>query len=359
MKKSLIALAVLAASSAAMAQSSVTLFGVVDAALAFGRGSLSDRTQLKNTGYQTSRLGFRGTEDLGGGMSAGFWLETGFMADDGSGTATNTNNQASGATSGGGLTFNRRATVSLSGGFGEVRLGRDYSPQYKNIDVFDVFDTVGVGASQVYVTSQATTGGPTIVRASNGISYFLPSNLGGFYGQVQGYFGENPQNSSTPAVKLVEDDGNGGAIRLGYANGPVDVALATSITKFSTGDIKTSNVGASYDFGVVKLLGAYSQDKNNGVGLDGKGWQLGLTAPVGPGLIRAQYSTFKIDTAAADPHTDKLSLGYVHNLSKRTAVYATVAHVRNKNGAAMALNGATTKVNGNSTGYDFGIRHAF
>ena len=87
MKKSLIALAVLAAAGAASAQSSVTLFGVVDATLAYGKGEVSDRTSLTNSGYNSSRLGFRGTEDLGGGMSACFWLEAGVDNDNGQGTA--------------------------------------------------------------------------------------------------------------------------------------------------------------------------------------------------------------------------------------------------------------------------------
>ena len=88
MKKSLVALAVLAASGAAMAQSSVTLFGVVDAGYAVGNGSISNKTQLRNSGYNSSRLGFRGVEDLGGGMKAGFHLEAGVNNDDGSGAGT-------------------------------------------------------------------------------------------------------------------------------------------------------------------------------------------------------------------------------------------------------------------------------
>ena len=180
MKKSLIALAVLAASGAAMAQSSVTLFGIVDATYAYGSGSVANKSQLTNSGYNSSRLGFRGVEDLGGGMSASFWLEAGVNNDNGSGGTTSTNNQgASGVTGGGGLTFNRRSTVSLNGGFGEVRLGRDYTPQFWNLTVFDPFGTNGVGTTQ---TLNSSLGGPTTIRASNSIGYFLPGNLGGFYG---------------------------------------------------------------------------------------------------------------------------------------------------------------------------------
>lgn len=362
MKKSLIALAVLAASGAAMAQSSVTLFGVVDATYAYGNGSNGNRSQLTNSGYNSSRLGFRGVEDLGGGLSASFWLEAGLQNDNGAGGSTNTNNQfvdsATGSTAGdraraantAGLVFNRRSTVSLNGGFGEVRLGRDYTPQFWNLTVFDPFGTNGVGTTQ---TLNSSLGGPTTIRASNAIGYFLPGNLGGFYGQVQYYLGEN---LSTAVNKK---DGNGLALRAGWANGPVNVALAASQTKFLNADIKSWNLGGQYDFGFGKLLAHVNRDdvKN---GNEGTGWLIGGLIPVGAGEIRLSYSTYEIDVAnAADPRTNKFALGYVHNLSKRTAVYATAAALKNKNGAAQALNNSSTGINRNSSGYDFGIRHSF
>ena len=348
MKKSLIALAVLAASGAAMAQSSVTLFGVVDATYAYGSGSVSNKSQLTNSGYNTSRLGFRGVEDLGGGMSASFWLEAGLNNDNGSGVLTNTNNQAA-TTGGGGLTFNRRSTVSLNGGFGEVRLGRDYTPQFWNLTVFDPFGTNGVGTT---VTHDAKLAGPTGTRASNSIGYFLPGNLGGFYGQAQYYMGENNSNAAN------KKDGNGLAGRVGFANGPINVALALSETKYLTGDIQSINLGGQYDLGVAKIMAHYSQDEIDG-GADGKGFLIGGLIPMGAGEIRLAYSTYKIDTAGANPRSDKIALGYVHNLSKRTALYATYAHVKNKNGATQSLNGSVTAAGDNSNGYDFGIRHSF
>lgn len=348
MKKSLIALAVLAASGAAMAQSSVTLFGVVDATYAYGSGSVANKSQLTNSGYNSSRLGFRGVEDLGGGLSASFWLEAGLNNDNGTGGVTNTNNQAA-TSSGGGLVFNRRSTVSLNGGFGEVRLGRDYTPQFWNLTVFDPFGTNGVGTTQ---TLNSSLGGPTSVRASNAIGYFLPGNLGGFYGQAQYYMGENLSNAAN------KKDGNGLAARVGYANGPINVALAFSETKFLTGNIKSWNLGGQYDLGVAKIMAHYSNDdiKN---GNEGTGFLLGGLIPVGAGEVRLSYSTYKIDTVGADPRSNKLALGYVHNLSKRTALYTTFARVSNKNGAAQSLNGSVTAANRNSTGYDFGIRHSF
>lgn len=348
MKKSLIALAVLAASGAAMAQSSVTLFGVVDATYAYGSGSVSNKSQLTNSGYNSSRLGFRGVEDLGGGLSASFWLEAGVNNDNGTGGVTNTNNQAATST-GGGLTFNRRSTVSLNGGFGEVRLGRDYTPQFWNLTVFDPFGTNGVGTTQ---TLNSSLGGPTTVRASNAIGYFLPGNLGGFYGQAQYYMGEN--NSGTPNKK----DGNGLALRAGYANGPINVALAFSETKFVTGNIQAWNLGGQYDLGVAKIMAHYNNDEIKG-GNEGTGFLIGGLIPVGAGEVRLAYSTYKIDTVGADPRSNKIALGYVHNLSKRTALYTTFARVSNKNGAAQSLNGSVTAANRNSTGYDFGIRHSF
>lgn len=359
MKKSLVALAILAAAGVASAQSSVTLFGVVDATYAHGSGSgtgSSSKSQLTNSGYNASRLGFRGTEDLGGGMSASFWLEAGLNNDNGSGANTSTNNQSTGVTGGGGLTFNRRSTVSLASGLGELRLGRDYTPQFWNQTVFDPFGTLGVGATQ---TLNSGLGGNTAVRASNSVGYFLPGNLGGFYGQFQAYMGEN---NKTGAV--TEKDGNGSAIRLGYANGPVNVALATSSTKFApsatTGKIRSTNIGGSYDFGVAQAMALVTRDKvdTTPTAQTGKGALIGALVPVGAGQIRVAYSTYKVDTAAA-PKSKKWALGYVHNLSKRTALYTTFARVTNSGGAAQALNGAVTAANARSTGYDFGIKHSF
>ena len=349
MKKSLIALAVLAASGAAMAQSSVTLFGVVDATYQYGSGSVSNKSQLGNSGYNGSRLGFRGVEDLGGGMSASFWLEAGVNNDNGSGANTSTNNQATGATGGGGLTFNRRSTVSLNGGFGEVRLGRDYTPQFWNLTVFDPFGTNGVGTTQ---TQKSSLGGPTTVRASNSVGYFLPGKIGGLYGQVQYYMGENLRNAAN------KNDGTGLSARVGFANGPINVALALAETKFIAGNIKAINLGASYDLGMAKVMAHYNEDRISG-GADGKGFLIGGLVPMGAGEIRLAYSTYEIEVPGADPRSSKLALGYVHNLSKRTALYATYAHVNNKNGAAQSLNGSVTAAGKNSNGYDFGVKHSF
>lgn len=355
MKKAVILTAVACAAAGAQAQSSVTLFGVVDMTFQRGSGSVASRTQLGSNGLSTSRVGFRGVEDLGGGMSASFWLEAGITPDNGAGQTTNTNNQTTGTSGGGGLTFGRRSTVSLSGGWGELRLGRDFSVQYYNRGDFDPFGNNGVGTSQAQAGS---LGGPVSTRASNAIMYFLPPNLGGIYGELQYYLGENASNAGA-----TEDDGTGGGVRLGYRAGPLNVAFAHARTQYAqaagTGDITATNVGARYDFGPFGLMGGYYRDRvATTAGLVGRGAVIGGVYRIGSGEVKASWSHYKT-TAAGNPETKKLALGYVHHLSKRTALYGTYARVRNSGGATTALNGASTGANQSSSGLDLGLRHSF
>ena len=385
MKKSLTAVAALAVAGLASAQSSVTLFGVIDAGVTYqsatsrdpvtGVASKQSKWSLANSGYNSSRLGFRGTEDLGGGLAASFWLEAPITNDDG----------ATGVS-----TFNRRSTVSLSGGFGELRLGRDYTATFWNDTVFDPFGTNGSGSSVINTVSGSTgLNNANYVRASNMVGYFLPPNLGGFYGQVQYSLNENTKTSATDLTAASSSSAGryvGG--RFGYANGPLDVALAmgenvAADTTSLTRKVQTINLGASYDFGPVKLFGELSNVKNKfelaaGNSRDSyNGYLIGASMPVGAGLIRASYSMVRYNEGAAgltgeDPRVQKLAIGYVHNLSKRTALYATVARVNNRNDVAYtgSLSAASTTGYGSagvgytglprsSTGYDFGIRHAF
>lgn len=357
-KKSLLALAVLAAAGCASAQSSVTLFGVVDASLTWGRGSIADRLQVTNSAYTPSRLGFRGTEDLGSGMSASFWLEMGFNNDDGTGLLTNTNNQASGQPAPGsvpagaqGLTFGRRATVSLASGWGEVRAGRDYTPQFWNRALFDPLGLNGVGTSIIHNLSIT---GVTAVRASNSIGYFLPAGLGGMYGQAMYYVGENASNTGA-----TRRDGTGAGIRVGYAAGPFNVAVSTGYTRYAAGGVHQSNISGHWDFRVAKLMAQYEHDSN--AGTEARGWLIGGLLPVGVGEVRLAYSRATIDPAGAgaQPRSSKVALGYVHHLSKRTALYTTYARVRNSNGATFALAGSATAANNSSSGLDLGLRHSF
>lgn len=358
MNKYVISSALLAASSLASAQSSVTMFGVVDTAIGIGSGSLSDRKQLLSGGNSSSRLGFRGIEDLGGGMSASFWLEAAVNTDDGRGGATNTNNQSTGAGSalagGQGLTFARRSTVSLHGRWGEMRAGRDHAAHYRNRLESDPFGSVGVGAIQPQV---GNLGGVTATRISNFVGYYLPAKLGGFHGFAQYFLGENPSGAAN------SDDGSGATVRLGYRAGGLNVSVATGKTRYAqtatTGDIRQSNLAMQYKFGAATFMTGYYYDEvESTVGVTGKGATIGGTWDVGPGVIKAAVSNYKRDSGTR-PETRKLSLGYVHNLSKRTALYATYARVRNSGGATTALNGSTTAANQPSSGMDLGLRHSF
>jgi predicted porin len=386
MKKSLIALAVMAAAGAASAQSSVTLFGIVDATYQNLRGERSDGasnklSRLHNSGYNSSRLGFRGTEDLGGGMSASFWLEAGVNNDDGTGAATSSTNRAIASSVAAvrsgtqGLTFNRRSTVSLAGGWGELRLGRDYVPSFWNHTVFDPFGTNGVGAtSNLSLALGAALGVPTTVRASNSVGYFLPPNLGGFYGQVMYAFGEVAE---PVAAGVDKNDGRYVGLRLGFASGPFNVAaaygrtdaqssLAVLNTTFGTAfagemDYINQNIAGQWDFGMAKLMGHWNQEKVKGFGETAKHttWMIGTLVPVGAGEIRASYTRGKGDDDFV--RGDQIAIGYVHNLSKRTAVYTTFSRVNNKDTADINYtNGvAVTRIGGNARGFDLGIRHSF
>ncbi len=343
MKKSLIALAVLAASGAAMAQSSVTVFGVVDAAYSVGKGSTSNKTQLTNSGYNSSRLGFRGVEDLGGGMRAEFWLEAGHNNDNGTGSATNNNNQAVTAANAGtqGLTFNRKSTVGLVGSMGEIRLGRDYSPQFYADAVYDPFGTNGVASSLI-----AYQGGQAAVRASNMVAYHSPV-VGGFKVMVGSYMGEN----ASTAAKA----GNGNGIYLNYTQGALSVGYSSAKTTTGAGtEVKTTGLGGSYNLGFANIMGESNTVAATGAA-DLKGTLIGAHIPMAGGNFRV--SSAKLSQAGAE--TKRMAFGYVKPLSKRTDLYATYARNTNSGGATRALNGAVTAANGSSTGYDFGVKHAF
>ncbi|MEF7616413.1 porin [Aquincola sp. MAHUQ-54] len=338
MKKSLVALAVLGGfAGMAAAQSSVTLFGVVDVAATYVKNDDAKQKKLTSGGNSTSRLGFRGVEDLGGGLKASFWLESHINVDDG------TQNSS-------GKFWHRRSTVSLSGGFGEVRLGRDLLPTWTAFADYDPFGTVGVGDKGRLFNVYG--GAATKNRADNIIAYFLPSTLGGIYGQLSVAAGEG-----NDANKYV-----GG--RLGYKAGPFDVTAAYGQTELPADDYQVAVISGSYDFGMAKLMLSYQQtdylsnkDKFLGVG---------VTAPVGPGTLKLAYNRTDGEANGAHGDADQFAIGYVYDLSKRTAIYSTLAYIKNKSGASRAGNYSVSDIAGRpmtagekSTGFDLGIRHSF
>jgi predicted porin len=374
MRKSILLVAAAASATAAHAQSSVTVFGVLDVGLAQVKntGSAAARGVVTG-GNSTGRLGFRGTEDLGDGLTASFWLEGEVQADTG-GAA--------------GFSFQRRSTVSLAGKSGEARLGRDYTPVYYNMLAFDVYSQRGMGIIEYFgPTVAAAQGGAfssggaafNYFRNSNSLAYFLPASLGGWYGSVQYSFGERASNTPTSATNSArQGDSLGG--RLGYSAGPLDVGVSymnfhdVSRAASYVDDYTVFNVGASYNFGVVKVLTFVQQER-----LDGRGvlpdfkfntYAIGASIPVGSGLIRGAVSKYdnKTSTAiASGADATKFAMGYVYSLSKRTALYADVARVSNKGSATFQVGGYGSSISGvvapvaggKSTGLAVGIRHSF
>jgi len=296
MKKTLVALAALAAATGAFAQSpnaraidasGVTIFGVADIAinqLAID-GVVSSLNRLEGSGRnESSRLGFRGMEDMGGGWAAGFWLEAGMTVDDGAGGNTTINNTAVGdkiqlttssaaytpngnsLTGRQGLSFNRASTVSLiNKGFGEIRLGRDYTTSFWNQTGFDPFGTVGVGAATnvtlgaLSLNSQISSNPVPSVRTSNAISW-LSNDMAGFRAQLQYAFSEVPAGcdgtnmgnviNSTTTTYCPGQNGDGRTIgmRLRYNNGPLDAAVGYAKTNY--GDYNNT-VAGNIPLGIV------------------------------------------------------------------------------------------------------------
>jgi predicted porin len=350
----LVALAAAGLMTAAHAQSSVTLFGVTDIGVASLSTSGARRTLMQSDGNTSSRLGFRGQEDLGGGMYAAFWLEGSVDIPDGAGGTTNAGNQGSNIGSNG-FTFGRRSTVSLGGRWGELRLGRDYVPTFTNLTTaFTPFGTNGMGntGTLFYPVAAGGTTPRTNVRASNSVGYHLPSNLGGFYGTVMVASGNNP---STAGAK--RDDGDYRGARIGWRGAGFNIAAATGRTDYASGDFTQSNVGVSYEVHKnIKLMYLWGRNK---VGVTQTTAQLvGVAWDVGPGEFRAEYARLKARGVASDAtHT---AVGYVYNLSKRTAIYTDYAIVDNKGtGTEFDVGIPVTAPGGSSRGFELGIRHTF
>lgn len=360
MKKTLLALAALTAfAGAASAQSSVTVFGVVDLSVGQVDNGSQDRFLMMQDGNASTRLGFRGVEDLGGGLKAGFWLESALAPD----------SQAA-------PTFGRRTTVSLMGGWGEVRLGRDYTPTFWNWTVFDPFGTNGVGSSTNIALEVTTVPGGnygTLVRADNTVGYFLPA-MGGLYGQAMVSLGEGQFGN-----KIYSG-------RLGWAAGPFNVAGSYGLTEASgTQDLTNWNIGGSWDFGFMKISGFYGNiELDSGafsMPLDQTNWFVGATVPFGAFTFKGTYGAADRDsnaglcyatspnivapgagiTSRTNCDASQWAIGATYDLSKRTTLYATYSSIDN-NGTVFRTFGSTNAL-GNTTdtntGYQFGVRHSF
>jgi predicted porin len=338
MKKALITLAILGAyAGAASAQSSLTIFGVVDVNVRYLENGDVDQTQLATDGNSSSRLGFRGIEDLGNGLRAGFWLESAFAADTG-----NINSS--------GKFWHRRATVSLFSPYGELRLGRDTVPTWTAFVDSDVFGTVGIGdASRTF---NALGGADTKIRSDNLVALHLPSTLGGIYGAFAAAPGEGVSGRKY----------FGG--RLGYRAGPIDVSGAYGQTEITEGaiigDYKIALISGSYDFGIAKVVASVQTTELEEQ--EAEHYTIGTSVPLPVGTLKASYSKAEGKNALEEQDADHYALGYVYDLSKRTALYGTYAVTDNKDGANFtvgAISGVTLPAGEKSTGFEIGLRHSF
>lgn len=356
MKKTLITLAVLAAATGvAQAQSSVVIYGTVDAGFVSERGGVNGNVNKIDSGVASaSRLGFKGTEDLGSGLSALFVLESGFKVDSGS--------------QDGEALFGRQAYVGLSSKTaGTVTLGRQYTPWYNTLSkVADPF-AAGYAGSAKNLFPAGTT------RTSNTVLYSSPS-FSGFDADVA-YSTANKDQESLVSSKIGRQMG----ASVGYANGPLNARLAynnTSNEATAEGSARNWLAAANYDFAVAKAYVAYGVNKgaksslrNNGdvnafnyisakTSDDSTTALIGATVPVGPaGTVMASIIHVN-DKNSSNADANQFALGYSYALSKRTSTYASYAKISNKNRAGYTV-GNNSNVGTGDKAFNVGVRHSF
>jgi len=363
MKKTLITLAVLAAATGvAQAQSSVVIYGTVDAGFVSERGGKAGTTNKIDSGVASaSRLGFKGTEDLGSGLSALFVLESGFNVD----TGAQGNNEA---------LFGRQAYVGLSSKTaGTVTLGRQYTPWYNTLSkVADPFAAGYAGSAKNLFPANTT-------RTSNTVLYTSP-NFSGFDADVA-YSTGNKDQESLVSSKIGRQMG----ASVGYANGPLNARLAYNNTSnenvnpaLTTGSARNWLAAANYDFAVAKAYVAYgvnkgdnSSTRNNanagnlfniastgGLTNDSTTALIGATVPVGPaGTVMASIIHVN-DKNNSNADANQFAVGYSYALSKRTSTYASYAKISNKNNAGYTV-GNNSNVGSGDQAFNVGVRHSF
>jgi predicted porin len=380
MKRSVVALAALAACSSVMAQvpptPGVVIYGGVDGnvthATATGKSGI---WQVRDGGMYVTKLGFTGREDLGGGYFASFVMESQASSDTGLGTNTNTGNTPATNTpptgTPSGLNWNRKSTVSLHTPFGEVRFGRDYTSTFVPTTYMDPFFSAGVASAvnfQVFYTQ--TVAPPPLVRASNMVGYYIPATwVPGLYGYAQVAAGEGTGARYT-------------GLGSGYRRGPLLVSAAYGVTKgpligspglsastvAGDNNLKVWSIGASYDISGFKPMFFYQRQVMDRFGV-GAGpveldrtvddWLVGFSWAIGANTFKASYQE-KNDKGISNVDPKQIGVGYSYHLSKRTAVYANAVQIKNNNGGTWSfLGGYAPVANGTSRAIQAGLSHAF
>lgn len=342
MKKTLLALSVLAACGAAMAQSTVTIYGIADAYMGSLKNGLSTtttgtpnsaavkQTSVNSGGLSTSRWGMRGSEDLGNGMKANFQLEQAVALDTG---------DANG--------FTRQSWVGLSGSFGEVKLGRTYTPYHTFRGLVNNTNDFNINATNDVAKA---AGGDYTSNYINQVQYASPS-FNGVTASIAYAMGED-KGEGTPASTKASDTVS---LAVRYTQGPITVGFAHQAEgqKKDAADIKYNLIGGTYDLGVAKLQAFYNTAKRPALNAKDKEYQLGVSAPVAAGVtLYAGYA--KAETKTAGVVTEKAD-GYnllaTYDLSKRSSVYAGWKDAKEKDGAG-AKKGELKQV-------ALGLRHSF
>ena len=339
MQKTTIALALLAIAGAATAQSTVTVYGKVDLGLVVDSGAAAGKSVRLSSGVTGgSRIGFKGSEDLGGGYKAAFQLETGYCADSAAG--------APNFCTGSNQFMGRQAHGDLSGAFGALSGGRQYSLGYLNLTTIDPFGTGYAGQVNNIVDAAG-------VRLNNSVHYTTPV-FAGLSASGEVAFGETTGNWKSGRVL-------GGSVN--YAAGP-------AYAGFSFYDLANANgvgaarrdylLGGTYDFGVVKahaLVQKADGDPTGAIKLDTLDLMAGVTVPLAGGSLMASY-VHHDDRGTLNRDASQWGAAYSYPLSRRTAVYAAFARIVDENGAAFHVGNATETGTGTKA-FDLGVVHNF
>ena len=337
MKKTIFTLAALTVVSASYAQSTVTLYGKIDAALQSKSttGAPASGLLINSGGLDTSRWGLKGSEDLGGGLKANFQLESGFSVD-------------TGAVRGASTLFSRVSMIGLTGGFGTISTGLQWTP-YDN-GFLDALDYSGASAMNAafYAGAHGDNGNTGWGNAKNSIQYATP-DLNGFIATVMYAPGED----AATGLSASRYTGFG----LSYAAGPFNASLAqeTATQKGTRANTNAWILAASYDLKSVKLFGSYERATNRTAnGGDDAGWSIGASMPIGSAMsLAASYareSTKNATGTTANADTTAFGTRLVYNLSKRTNVYG--AYLRSD---YSPISGASVT----SSTLSLGLRHSF
>ncbi|AKU20898.1 porin [Massilia sp. NR 4-1] len=317
------------AAGGAGAQTNITVYGSMDLGIVHESGGPKAAGWTVQSGVEAgSRLGFKGTENLGGGLQALFVLESGIAGD-------------TGGSRPGGLAFGRQTLVGLSGGFGTVKLGRQFNLlTYALMDV----DPFGGGHEGAYSNIMFSD-----FRTSNGIYYTTPT-MQGFKASLTYAPGETPGNS-----KAKRETG----LALEYQRGPLFAVFAHRTLEDATGSSrnKVSFAGATYQVGAFKGALGYAVNKDPAMAMDSRDLIVGATCEHGPSTYLVSWIRHN-DRSGLDQDANQAAIGYTFALSKRTDLYSSYSRINNKNGAPFTV-GNAIEVGSGKRGFAAGINHKF